>query len=213
MEKSAAGAVAGSGSAWKLSPGHAALAFGCCLACPFVWADNAAPAPAPQGVVVAQADTEPPAVHLEVKSSTLPRLDAQDSGFQAPRVDMTLAPQRQGLGVVVGVSGFVSRSSGQPNLAAPGTSMDLGLRWRQLVQSKQVDVTAWRRMNNDADAYTMIQQSQPVYGARVEMKVDDSHAPGFTAAQGFLGFQMESGARIAVRRKDGRPMLYYRQAF
>ncbi|NML45503.1 hypothetical protein HHL11_17250 [Ramlibacter sp. G-1-2-2] len=172
------------------------------------------PAAAAQDVAVAQARTEP-AMRIEVNTSTLPRIDPQDNGFKAPRVDMTLSPDKQGLGVVLGMSGFGSRVGVQPAaLAAPGPSMDLGLRWRQLVQSKQVDVTAWRRMSNDADAYTLIQQSQqPVYGARVEMKIDEGRKSGFTAASNFLGFQMESGARISVRRSDGRPMVYYRQAF
>lgn len=212
MEKAAAGVHAGYGSGRKLSLGHAALALGCCCACPVVWAEGSVPAP--QDVVVAQARTEP-AMRIEVNTSTLPRIDPQDNGFKGPRVDMTLAPEKQGLGVVLGMGGFGARVGVQPTaLAAPGPSMDLGLRWRQLVQSKQVDVTAWRRMSNDADAYTLIQQSQqPVYGARVEMKLDGGRKSGFTAASNFLGFQMESGARITVKRSDGRPMLYYRQSF
>ena len=36
---------------------------------------------------------------------------------------------------------------------------------------------------------------------------------GFVAQRGFIGFQLESGSRITVRRSDGKPMLYYRSNF
>jgi len=36
---------------------------------------------------------------------------------------------------------------------------------------------------------------------------------GFVANRGFVGFQLESGARVTIRRKSGGPMLYYRNAF
>jgi hypothetical protein len=31
--------------------------------------------------------------------------------------------------------------------------------------------------------------------------------------RGFIGMQLEGGARITIKRKDGRPMVYYRSAF
>ena len=36
---------------------------------------------------------------------------------------------------------------------------------------------------------------------------------GFTADKGFVGLQLESGARLGVKRKNGGPMFYYRNAF
>ena len=72
---------------------------------------------------------------------------------------------------------------------------------------------AWRRMNTDDDAYSLIQQRQPVYGARVEMNLAGGRKSGIATGVGFIGVQLESGARISVKRKDGRPMIYYRTSF
>ena len=35
---------------------------------------------------------------------------------------------------------------------------------------------------------------------------------GLTFDRG-IGFQLQSGARISIKRKDGRPMVYYRTSF
>jgi hypothetical protein len=193
------------------SLGHcAALTLGVVAVCPLAWAQEAASSMQDRVIAEARADQ---GYRLEVNSSTLPRIDAQDSGFQAPRVDLSLSPQSRGLGVVLGMSNFGLRSAVQPNSFASQPSMDLGLRWRQVVRSKQVDVTAWRRMTTDDDAYSLIQQRQPMYGARVEMQLGDGNKSRLNAVGGFLGFQLESGAKITVKRKDGRPMVYYRTSF
>jgi hypothetical protein len=199
------------GGRWERSLGLcAATAFGCLAVCPPGWAQELASSMQDRAIAESRSDR---GVRLEVNSSTLPRLDAQDSGFQAPRVDLSLSPQRRsGFGFVLGMGNFAPRTAVQPNNFASQPSVDLGLRWRQVVLSNQVDVTAWRRMNSDQDAYSLIQQRQPVYGARVEMKLDGGKSVLSTAG-GFLGFQLESGAKIAVKRKDGRPMVYYRTSF
>ena len=36
---------------------------------------------------------------------------------------------------------------------------------------------------------------------------------GLVADRGFVGLQLESGARITVRRSGGKPMIYYRTKF
>jgi hypothetical protein len=152
-----------------------------------------------------------PGVRVEVQASSLPRFDAQDAGFQAPRVDLSITPfdrHGNGLGAVFGLT---SPSAG-PGLQ-PRTGVDVGLRWSQLLQSQRVDITAWRRMNSADDAYTQILMREPVYGARVEMNLAGGQHSGLAMDLGFVGFQMESGARITIKRKDGRPMVYYRTAF
>lgn len=195
------------------------LRFGACAALalfaalPASWAQEAAQHAA--AVVVAQARRDP-GVRLEVQTSTLPRMQAQDSGFQAPRVDVSLFPARPldyGLGAVVGMSGFTPRS-GQQAIGLPPQrpSFELGLHWRQRVQSQRVDITAWRRMNVDDDAYSLVQARQPVYGARFEMKLAAAKSR-FSLDRAFIGLQLESGARISLKRKDGRPMIYYRTTF
>jgi hypothetical protein len=159
-------------------------------------------------VLVAEARAKQPQVQVQVRASALPRFEAQDSGFQAPRVDLSLTPAHgSGIGAVVGMSGFTSTP--QPlGLQPQRTSVDLGLRWSQ----RQIDLMAWRRMNTPDDAYTQAQMQQPVYGARVEMNLASARS-GFALDRGFIGFQLESGARISVKRKDGRPMIYYRSSF
>jgi len=164
------------------------------------------------GVVVADASARP-SVRLEVQTSTLPRLDAQDSGFQAQRIDLSLFPTAGSrFGAVVGVSGFNNNSLPQLGLAPTHPSVDLGVRWSQRVQSRQIDIMAWRRMTTDEDAYTLIQMNQPVYGARVELNLSPSKGP-LSISGGFIGMQLQSGARISIKRKDGGPMIYYRTSF
>ena len=190
----------------------AALALGV-LACPGGWAQEAG---RPAETIVAQAGPEQqPQVRVQVQASTLPRLDTQEASFLAPRVDMTLYPAHShGLGAVVGMSSFAPRPEAglqpyglQPN--RPG--VDLGLRWSPRLQNQQIDITAWRRMSID-DAYSLVQQQQPVYGARVEMNLASSKS-SFGFVRGILGLQLESGARISVKRKYGGPMIYYRTTF
>jgi len=199
------------GRRWEINPVVSCTALvlaACAMACGPVQAQDR-----PAGdVVVADADAKPSSVRLEVQTSTLPRLDAQDSGFQAQRIDLSLFPTASSkFGAVVGVSGF---NNGLPQLGLTPThpSVDVGVRWSQRVQSRQIDITAWRRMTNDEDAYTLIQMNQPVYGARVELNLSPSKGPlSFTG--GFIGMQLQSGARISIKRKDGGPMIYYRTSF
>jgi hypothetical protein len=213
MEKAA---VAGNqaGSRWEIPPLRCAavlLAVG--VACPAMAAvDDLGQASAE--VLMAEARVDQPAMRVQVRTSTLPRMDAQDTGFQAPRVDLSLTPANsRGLGAVVGVSGFAPGAT-PLGLQPQRPSVDFGLRWSHTLQSQhQVDVMAWRRMNTPDDAYSLIQQKQPVYGARVEMNLARASKSGFALDRGFIGMQLESGARITVKRKDGRPMVYYRTSF
>ena len=214
MEKAA---VTGrkAGSRWESALGPCSVAaLAACLSCPAVQAQEAVARPSE--VIVAQARTDEPALRLQVQTSTLPRMDAQDTGFQAPRVDLSLVPRNAlGLGPVIGVSGF-SQNRQLPGLQPQRTSVDLGLRWsHRLEGQRQIDITAWRRMNTPDDAYSLIQMHEPVYGARVEMNLSAKAPPkpGFAFDRGFIGFQLESGARITFKRKDGRPMIYYRTTF
>lgn len=166
-------------------------------------------------VLVAQA--REPAVRVQVQTTTLPRMEAQDTGFQAPRVDVSLIPSNPGnygLGPVVGMSGFAARPGLQPiGLQAQRPSFDVGLRWSQRVQGQHVDITAWRRMNTDEDAYSLVQSRQPVYGARFEVSFAAAAKSSFALDRAFIGMQLEGGARISLKRKYGGPMVYYRTTF
>lgn len=211
MEKVAkAGANAGDGA--RATGPWAAVALASLVACPAAWAEGTGEAPM-DAAMAAEARTEQRSVRLEVQTTALPRFEAQDSGFQSPRVDFTLFPGRHArFGAVVGLSNIGPR---QPNalalgFAPPAPSFDLGVRWTH----KQIDVTAWRRMNTADDAYSQImQQQQPVYGARVEMNITPAKPKLLGIERGFLGVQLQGGGRIGIRRKNGGPMIYYRQTF
>jgi hypothetical protein len=210
MEKAA---VTGNqaGSRWEI------FALGACIAA--VLAGLGVPVRAqqvaglPGEVLVAQARTDIP-VRLDVQASSLPRMEAQDSGFQGPRVDFSLLPASgSGVGAVFGMSGFAPRTAPPPGMQAVRPSFDLGLRWSQRVSHKQLDITAWRRMTTDDDALALIQARQPVYGARIEMNLNSAHKSGLAVERGFVGLQLQGDARITIKRKNGGPMVYYRTSF
>jgi hypothetical protein len=212
MEKVAAAGMGAGGHGGKQVGRCGALALAACSLCP-VLAQDAGQLPG--DALLAEARKEQPSVRVQVQASTLPRLDVQDSGFQAPRVDVSLFPARAGgIGAVVGMSGFSGQQPPMLGLAPMRPSVDFGLRFSQkLLNDHQIDVTAWRRMQLPDDAYTLSQAREPVYGARVELNLKPARKGGFGFDRGFLGLQLESGARISIKRKDGRPMIYYRTTF
>lgn len=143
---------------------------------------------------------------------------AQDSSFHAPpRIDVS--PSRPGgtsLAPVPGLSGFSAAPPGAgPRLQPRRAGLDIGLRWnhKQTPQRQPVDFNALQRMNAEDDAYTLTQLRDPVYGTRSEWNPAAARRSGLAMDRGFLGVQLESGARFTVRRKEGRPMFYYRNSF
>ena len=191
---------------------------GCCAALlasaavPSVHAEDAAQSAAP--VVVADARLAPP-VRLQLQTSSLPQFDGQETGFQGSRVDLSVTPltsHGNGLGAVLGMAS--PPAGAQPIGLQARTGIDLGLRWTQQLQShRRIDITAWRRMNTPDDAYSLVQMREPVYGARVEMKLTPARTTAFALDAGFIGLQLQGGARITIKRKEGRPMVYYRTTF
>jgi hypothetical protein len=165
------------------------------------------------GVDSAVVTGEPARSRLELSTSSLPLFESPDGASRASRVEMVwLPPRHPTLGLALGLT-----STDGQGLKAPGNTsapaLDLGLHWRLSRDSQyRVDVTAWRRMT-PYDAFTLAQHRQPEYGARFEMQVGAMPASGFVAERGFLGLQLESGARISVRKSHGKPMFYYRTRF
>ena len=142
----------------------------------------------------------------EVSATSLPRFEP-DGASRSSRIDMTWLPRRRSaLGLSLGMTSIDGLGFGQ--------SMDVGLHWRYTMDTNyRIDVTAWRRMT-PMDAASLVQLREPSYGARVEMRIGRAPTqPGFVAERGFIGFQLESGARITVRRSGGKPMIYYRTKF
>ena len=211
MEKAA---VAGVRTGWGCKP-----SMGRCLPLALALGAPCAPLLAQQqpqpfaDVLVAEAPSEPPpGVRVQVRTSSLPRLDAPETGFHAPRVDVSLSPASgKGLAPVLGMSTAALTS---PGLQQQRTGLDVGLRWSHGLQSQhQIDVTAWRRMNVPDDAYSLAHRSQPVYGARFELNLTPVRKPGLAIERGFVGMQLEGGGRITIRRRNGGPMVYYRTNF
>jgi hypothetical protein len=192
-------------------PGALLTALLCAIA-PSTWAldDDAA-------MVVAFADTGTAAYsrpQFEISTSAAPRFDSEGPQQRAPRIDMTLLSRnRPSLGLSLGVANLDgSAFTGGAPFAPPGPSADVGLRWRSEAPGNyRVEVSAWRHLATP-DALEMVLQRQATYGARVEMQLPSARH-GFVADRGFLGMQLESGARITVRRKEHVPMLYYRNQF
>ena len=100
-------------------------------------------------------------------------------------------------------------ASQRPGLAGD----DLGLQWRQPVGSdRTIDILAWHRSApRERDAVSMIQDREPTFGARVEMRI--TARKSFATELKAIGMQLDNGAKIMLRRKDGNPTLYYRQQF
>ena len=176
------------------------------------------PPTAPTGfdppAVVATADTARP--QLEVSTTTLPRFDGIDSATRASRIGVTLLPQhRSSLGVAFGVSSVSGAKSALVPFSATVPSIDYGVHWRVTLDSNyRFDVTAYRRVQN-SDAMSLIESGDPSYGARVELGMGSiqGRSKGFVADRGFLGVQLEGGARVSVKRSHGGPMFYYRNSF
>jgi hypothetical protein len=154
---------------------------------------------------------------LEVSASTLPRFDDADTATRSSRVDLTLLPRhrRSALGLALGVSNPSGANPALNPFYSSIASVDFGLHWRYTLDSHyRFDVTAYRRVPN-SDAISLIESRDPTYGARVEFGLGSiaNKSKGFVASKGFLGFQLESGARVTIKRSGGVPMLYYRNTF
>ena len=156
-----------------------------------------------------------PQIVPEVSATSLPRFDS-DAAPRSMRIDMTwLPPRRSALGLSLGMTSTDGLGLGVPAaLGSSNQSLDVGLHWRYTMDTNyRIDVTAWHRAT-PTDASSLIHLREPSYGARVEMRI--GRAPtgtGFVVERGFIGFQLESGARITLRRSGGKPMVYYRTKF
>jgi hypothetical protein len=113
----------------------------------------------------------------------------------------------------MGVTGLSpSRGAFTPG-ADSAAGVNLGLQYRYVFDNnRRVDITAWREMNRPNDALSMIQSREAGYGARVEMQLAGSRSP-LVAERGFVGVQLDGGAKITLKRSGGRPMIYYRNQF
>ena len=187
-------------------PFMAATAMTLCLYAPSAWAQDEE---APSAAVLAQL------VVPEATATSLPRFEP-DGATRTTRLDLSLLPpRRSALGLSLGMTGIDGLGLAAPlHFGGAGQSMDVGLHWRYTVDTNyRIDVRAWRRVT-PVDAASLVQLREPSYGARVEMRIGRAPTqPGFVAERGFIGFQLESGARITVRRSGGNSMLYYRTKF
>jgi hypothetical protein len=195
-----AGLLAGAAAATAAEPG---------------WASQSAsftpvPLAAPGGAAPAAAST------IEISSSNLPRFDNADgSNRTQQRLDMALlSPGRSSFGVTMGLSALSPLPPGFHAGAADSTpGVNVGVQWRYVFDNnRRVDITAWREMGRPNDALAMIQSREAGYGARVEMQLAGTRSP-LVAERGFVGLQLDGGAKISLKRSGGRPMVYYRNQF
>ena len=153
---------------------------------------------------------------IEISASNLPRFDNFDGTNRTQqRLDMALlTPGRSSFGVTMGLRGLSPARPGfNPGAADATSSVNLGLQWRYVFDNnRRVDITAWREMGRPNDALSTVQSREAGYGAKVEMQLAGSRSP-LVAERGFVGVQLDSGARITLRRSAGKPMVYYRNKF
>ncbi len=153
---------------------------------------------------------------IAISASNLPRFDNFDGSSRTQqRLDMALlSPGRSAFGVTMGIIGLSPTRPGFNAGAAdslPG--VNLGLQYRYMFDNnRRIDITAWREMGRPNDALSMVQSRDAGFGARVEMQLVGSRSP-LVAERGFVGVQLDGGARIALRRSGGKPMVYYRSKF
>jgi len=154
------------------------------------------------------------AARLEVSASSMPRFDNVDGATSDSRIGITLLPQRgSGLGLSLGMTSAAQPAfNSLPPSASASPQVDVGVHWRYTDDNLRFDVTAYRRVSSP-EAISLVQNRDPAYGARVEMRMGTVSSKGFVADKGFVGFQLESGARITVKRSRGVPMFYYRNSF
>ncbi|MGE4240393.1 hypothetical protein [Ramlibacter sp.] len=190
-----------------------------CAVCPMVFAQSDAatfdaPLASLSAAAAAGAAAETPNARIELSTSSLPRLEGVDNAAQGPRMNLSvLQPKRSGMGLALGMGGFSPASGvgGQP--VANTMNFDVGVMYRHTTDgNNHVDVTAWRRMTPQLDAITLVQARQPAYAARVEFNMASVRKSGLVFDRG-IGVQLESGARISLKKKDGGAMVYYRAKF
>lgn len=196
-------------------PGMATTLLLCLGAVPAAWAFDDDTASHVLAESVATGADEAARPQMEFTARSLPLFENTDGASRTSRIGLTLLPpRRSALGLSLGMT---SRAGPALPLVGPfagsSPSVDLGVHWRHTLDNDQrFDVSAWRRMA-PPDALSLIHKQEPSYGARVEMRLGPVSRTGFVADRGFLGFQMESGARITLRRSGGKPMIYYRTKF
>jgi hypothetical protein len=165
---------------------------------------------------VAPAETETVGRRLEISGATVPRLDSLDGPFSMKRIDFTSWPGTAQGNSMFGMSLGLSVPPSSPLDPRSTQSMDVGLRWRSTLDStRRIDISAWRRVTPVPDAMTLINTSggQALYGTRVEMQFTSGRSHRFMPELGAIGMQLDNGAKLSLRAKHGKPMLYYRAKF
>jgi hypothetical protein len=90
-------------------------------------------------------------------------------------------------------------------------SLNLGLRWRPApVAGRNVDAQLFRRVSKTTERDDDWQIDAPLYGAKVEMQMS---RPQRVSLRDLLGVQLDNGARVSVRPRNGKLSLYYRVQF
>ena len=150
------------------------------------------------------------------RSPTLPRFDSTDAASRGQRIDLSwLGSGPLAIGPTVGLTVPEAIMGGGPALGGDvRAGINLGVHLRHtLVSNYRIDILAWRRVGAPSDALSLIQSTQPEFGARMELNLPKGRGSGLVADRGFIGMQLDGGARITVKRKGGKPMIYYRNQF
>jgi hypothetical protein len=143
---------------------------------------------------------------FEVSERTLARLDGPE--LANTRVEAVGWAERGSSSFGVALGSTVDRPAPAPRLGEQASaSMDVGVRWRSAVNSRQrVDVAAWRAVSGEVD------DERPAVTTRVEMQFAAPRTKSF-AELGAIGMQLSGDSRLTLKIRKGRPMFYYRSKF
>lgn len=100
-----------------------------------------------------------------------------------------------------------------PAVHGPQRGTDLSLRWRTVLPGGEwLHVSAWHALV-PASAAAGLASSAPTMGTRLELHLKPAPVFGFMAEARAIGLQLDGGAKITLKRRNGGLMVQYRMQF
>lgn len=139
-----------------------------------------------------------------------------ENGRSAPQVRAAPALMRCAVAAVCLGAGWCQADDGEPEglqLALSSTPSPLvPQRWRPTPHAQPAHVMPWHRPQLVGGASSLIRQREATPAGHAGLPTEYP-AGGLVLDQRFIGLQLDNGARVGLRRANGRPTLYYRAPF
>lgn len=143
-------------------------------------------------------------------TGALAQLMVEAEPTRLPQVDLVMLAEPQPPNA--GSAYQLNWSAFAPQQQAAPSHLNLGLRWRPTTPAgRQVDAQVWRRVTSTTPSSLAYVEDAPEYGARVEMQI--TPAKRTIPLRDLLGMQLDNGARLSLRPRNGKVSLYYRMQF